>query len=89
VAAFPLVISGRHVAPWQGGELGVEAGLVALDRDRIVRAAPGKVEGVLVLGVQCAGRDDCVLDVRAVRQRGEQGISLVLAPASTWPGTTP
>ena len=31
--AFPLVIGQRHVAPGQRGELGVQAGLVALDQE--------------------------------------------------------
>jgi hypothetical protein len=31
VAAFPLVIGHRNLPPGQGGELGVQAGLVALD----------------------------------------------------------
>ena len=44
-----------------------------LDREHIVCAAPGKVAGVLALGVQSVGRDDRVLDVQAVQQRGEQG----------------
>jgi hypothetical protein len=33
VPAFPLGIGDRHVAPGQGGELGVQAGLVALDQE--------------------------------------------------------
>jgi hypothetical protein len=31
VPAFPLVIGGWHVTPGQRGELGVQAGLIALD----------------------------------------------------------
>jgi hypothetical protein len=50
VPAFPPVIRGRHVTPGQRGELGVQAGLVALDGDRVVRAAAGQVAGVLALG---------------------------------------
>jgi hypothetical protein len=41
VPAFPLGIGGRHVAPGQGSELGVQAGLVALDDQQVVRASPG------------------------------------------------
>ena len=33
VPAFPLVVGDRDVAPGQGGELGVQAGLVALDQE--------------------------------------------------------
>jgi hypothetical protein len=72
VPAFPPVIRGRHVTPGQGGELGVQAGLVALDGDHIVRAATGQVAGVLALGVQRVGGDHRVLDLDAVAQRGEQ-----------------
>jgi hypothetical protein len=63
----------RHVTPGQGGELGVQAGLVALDDQQVVRAAPGQVGGVLTLGVQSIGGDDRTGDVQAVQQLGEQG----------------
>lgn len=32
-----------YLAPGQGGELGVQAGLIALDGEQVVRAAPGQV----------------------------------------------
>jgi hypothetical protein len=54
VAAFGLVIRFRHVTPGQGGKLGVQAGLVALDDQLVVRAAPGQAGGVLTLGAQSA-----------------------------------
>ena len=73
VAAFPLVIRFRHVAPGQGGKLGVQAGLVALDDQQVVRAAPGQEGGVLALGVQSIGGDDRIGDVQAAQQRGEHG----------------
>jgi hypothetical protein len=50
VPAFGLGIGDRNLAPGQGGELGVQAGLVALDDQQVVGAAPGKVDGVVTLG---------------------------------------
>ena len=73
VPAFPLVIGHRYVAPGQGGELGVQAGLVALDDQQVLSAAPGQVGGMVTLGVQGIGGDDRAGDVNAVQQRGEQG----------------
>ena len=89
VPAVPLGAGHRNLAPGQRRELGVQAGLVALDDQQVVRAAPGQVGGVLTLGVQSIGGDDRIPDIRAVQQRAEQGTSLVLAPTSTWPGTAP
>jgi hypothetical protein len=71
VPAFPLGIGDRHVAPGQGGELGVQAGLVALDDQQVVRTAPGQVFGVGALGVQGVSGDDRIGDVQPVQQRGE------------------
>ena len=71
--AFPLVIGYRHVAPGQGGELGVQVGLVALDDQQVLSAAPGQVGGVVTLGMQGIGGDDRAGDVNAVQQRREQG----------------
>ena len=51
----------------------MQAGLVALARDHIVRAAPDQVAGVLPLGVRRVGGDDRIGDAQAVQQRGEQG----------------
>jgi hypothetical protein len=39
-----------------------------------VRAAAGQVAGVLALGVQRVGGDDCPADGDAVQQGGEQGV---------------
>jgi hypothetical protein len=89
MAAFPLVVGHRQVAPGQGGELGAQAGLVALDDQQVVRVAAVQVFGVGMLGVQSVGGDDRAGDLDLVHQRCEQGISLVLAPTSTWPSTTP
>ena len=74
----------RSVRPWprsrfvqatgtsrQGGELGVQAGLVALDDQQVVRAAAVQVFGVGALGVQRVGGDDRILNVHPVQQRGE------------------
>jgi hypothetical protein len=36
----------RDLAPGQGRELGVQAGLVALDGEQVVRVAPGQVVSV-------------------------------------------
>jgi hypothetical protein len=58
VPAFPFGVGDRHVAPEQCGELGVEAGLVALDDQQVVRAAAGQVLGAGSLGVQRVGGDD-------------------------------
>jgi hypothetical protein len=69
--------------------LGIQAGLVALDRDHIVCAAPGQVAGVLALGVQRVGADDRTGDLDAVQQGGEQRDLVGLAPTSSWPSTTP
>jgi hypothetical protein len=38
VAAFAGVMGDRYLAPGQGGELGEQAGLVALDREHVARA---------------------------------------------------
>jgi hypothetical protein len=73
MAAFPLVVGHRHVAPGHSGELGVQAGLVALDDKQVVRAALVQVGGVAVLGVQGIGGDDGPCDVHPVQQRGEHG----------------
>jgi hypothetical protein len=51
----------------------------------MLRAAPGKIAGVLTLGVQRVGGDDRAVDLDAVQQRGEYadfaglGIHLCLA----------
>jgi hypothetical protein len=37
VPAFPLGAGDQHVAPGQGGDLGVQAGLVAFDDQQVVR----------------------------------------------------
>ena len=50
VAAFTLGMGHRDLAPGQGGKLGVQAGLVALDDQQLVGAALGQEGGVLTLG---------------------------------------
>jgi hypothetical protein len=60
------------VLPGQAGELGVQAGLVALDGNEIVRAAlAGQVLGVGALSVQCVRRDYRSGQFDAVQQDGE------------------
>ena len=71
VPALAALVSDRDFPPGQGGKLGTQAGLVSFDRDHIVRAAPGKVAGVLPLGVQSVSGDDRAGDVQAVQQLGE------------------
>ncbi len=89
VAAFGLRIGHRDLAPGQGGKLGVRAGLVARDDQQVVGAVPGQLDGVVALCVQSIGGDDRVLDVSRSSNAGNMGISLVLAPTSTWPSTVP
>lgn len=72
VPAFFLVAGHRHVAPGQSGGLRVQAGLVALDGDHVMRAAAGKVAGVCTLGVQRVGGNDRIAALDPVQQRGEQ-----------------
>jgi hypothetical protein len=71
VTAAAGVAGDRHLAPGQGLEQGVQAGLVAFDGEDVVRAAAGRVAGVLALGVQRVGGDDRPADGDAVQQRGQ------------------
>jgi hypothetical protein len=71
VPAFPLGAGDWHVAPGEGGELGVQAGLVALDDQQVVRSAAVQVSGVGALGVQRVGGDDRAGDLDTVQQRAE------------------
>jgi len=73
VAALAGLVGDRDVAPGQGGKLGVQSGLVALDDQQVVSAAPGQVGGVVTLGMQGIGGDDRAGDIHAVQQRAEQG----------------
>jgi hypothetical protein len=58
VAPLAGVAGDRDLAPGQIGELGVQAGLVALDGDHVMRAALGdQVIRVGALGVQSVGGD--------------------------------
>jgi hypothetical protein len=75
MAAFPLAAGRRHVAPGHSGELGAQAGLVALDDQQVARAALAQAGGVAVLGVQGIGGDDGPCAAHPVRQRGEHGNS--------------
>ena len=73
-AVRPVVldVGGRDLAPRQPGELGMQAGLVALDGDQVMRAAlPGQVLGVGALGVHRVCGDHRPGQVDAVQQRRE------------------
>jgi hypothetical protein len=73
VAFVPGLAGDGDLPPGQGGQLGVQAGLVALDGDQVVRAALGdQVLGVSALGVQGIGSHDRPGQVDAVQQRSEQ-----------------
>jgi hypothetical protein len=71
VATLAGVTGDRDQAPGQGGELGEQAGLVALDREHVVRAAAGQVGSAGALGVHRVGGDDRPGDLDAVQQDGE------------------
>lgn len=74
VSLFPAVAGHRDLAPGQGGELGIQAGLVALDDQQVVGTAPGQVFGVAALGMQRVGGDDRAGDVfYPVQHSGEHG----------------
>jgi hypothetical protein len=53
-AVTPVVgaVHGRDRRPGKGPQLAVQAGLVAFDRQYVVRPPAGEVVGVAVLGVQ-------------------------------------
>jgi hypothetical protein len=54
------VAGDRHLAPGQGLELGVQAGLVAFDGEDVVRAAAGRAASVPALGMQRGQHRDFV-----------------------------
>jgi len=74
VAAVAGVVGDRDIAPRQGGELMVEAGLVGLD-DQDVRGVfvGDQPVGMLALGVHGVGGDDPAGQVQAVQQWPEPG----------------
>lgn len=61
----------RDLPPEQGGELREQAGLVALDREHVMRAAPGQIVGVGALGMHRIRGDDRTGDVNPVQQYRE------------------
>ena len=70
----------RDVFPGQGAELAEQAGLVALDRDQVVRSPAVQVGGVLALSVQRVRSDhDTVQAGDLVQQAGEHGDLVRLA----------
>ena len=73
VTAAAGVAGDRHLAPGQGLELGVQAGLVALDDQQVVGATPGQVGGMFPLGMQRVGGNDRTGDIETVQQRAEHG----------------
>ena len=71
VAALAGLMGDGNLPPGQGGELGVQAGLVALDGEQVIRAASGQIGGVGALGMQRVGGDDSPGDIDAVQQHRE------------------
>jgi hypothetical protein len=71
MASLTGVIGDGDLPPGQGGELVVQARLVALDGEQVMRAAAGQVGGVATLGVHRVGRDDGSGDAGAVQQERE------------------
>ena len=64
-------VDSGDVFPRQRFQFAVQAGLVALHGQYVVRAAAVQVLGVAVLGMQRVGGDDRTGDVQTVEQRGE------------------
>lgn len=64
-------VSGWDLFPGHGPQLTVQAGLVALGDEDVVRAEPAQVAGVGTVGVKCVGGDDRAGDVQAIQQRGK------------------
>jgi hypothetical protein len=90
VAFVPGLVRDGVLPPGQGGELGVQAGLVALDGDQVVRAAlSGQVLGVGALGVKSIRGDDRPGQSMRSSKVANMGISFVLASTPAWPRTTP
>ena len=74
VAPLAGGMSDRDLAPGQLSELGVQAGLVALDREQVMRAALGdQVLRVAALGVHGVRGDHRPGHADVVRQGGEHG----------------
>ena len=72
--------AGRDGLPRQLPQLGVQAGLVALHDQDVVRFLAGdQVIGMLALGMQCIGGDDGSGEVQRVQQRREPGDLIGLA----------
>ncbi len=71
VAAVSGGVGDRDAAPGQGVEGVEQAGLVVLDRQREVRAAPVHVVHGRALGMQGIGRHDSPVQVQAVQQRDD------------------
>jgi len=73
VAFVPRPAGDGDVPPGKPGKLRVQAGLVALDSDQVVRAAlAGQVLGMGTPSVQRIGGDYRPGQVNMVQQRGEQ-----------------
>jgi hypothetical protein len=80
VAAVAGVVGDRDVAPRQGSELIVEAGLVSLDDQDVGGVLLGDQPfGVLALGVQRVGGDHRAGQVQPLQQRPELGDLVGLA----------
>jgi hypothetical protein len=74
VAAVAGVVGDGDLAPGQGGELVVQAGLVGLDDQQVGGVLVGdQPVGVLTLGVHGVGGQDPPGQVQALQQRLEPG----------------
>jgi hypothetical protein len=92
IAAVPAlagVMGDWDLPPGQGSELSEQGRLVALDREQVMRTAPGQAVSVAALGMQrISGNDRPAILMRSHRT-GNIGISFVFAPTCTWPKTAP
>ena len=80
MAAVTAVAGDRDITPGQGLELGVQTGLVALDREDVMRAPGCQVADVLTLGVHRIGGDDHVGQLDSVQQQRQPRDLVGLGP---------
>jgi len=80
VTAVALAGGRRDVFPGQRGELGVQAGLISLDHQDVVRAHPGDEHlGMLALSMQGIGGYHASGQVRRLQEGAEPGDFIGLA----------
>jgi hypothetical protein len=90
VAAVAGAVQDRDLAPGQGAQLGVEGGLVALDREHVVGVFVDDQElGGVALGVQRVGGDDDAGKVEVGQQRLKPVTSLGAPSTWRWASTAP